>query len=699
MLEKVTMTASVPVNQRKSFQTSVLSLTLANIAIVIALCIGGGYFIYSDYNNRMHTAEQQAIDATNRYHDNAWLIMSSIESALHATIERLADNPEPDTLNEFLAQTSSSFTFVRTIIVVRPNGDVIADSRPDAPAVGVNIADREYIIKQVDGLVDGIDIDFPVESRIDGAWSTPVTLAAYDDNENLQWIVVAAFDPVHFAGLFLPDKVDQVDHSFIVNDRGDILGTIPFNADLLNTSLSDTEFFQKHFSTHERGYYQGKSILEDGQSIIAYRTAQTYPLHIVTQVSLSTVMEPMYRDTAITILVILGLALITTTLTRYQVRQVRFIEQQSVTLKNSEERFQTLFSVAPIGIALCEANIFVNVNTHFQQILSYSATDMIGQSVQTLDIDGSLADQLKNTEAGEGFFYNLEFQVKNRNGQTIPILVSAHRIQLNNKVLMLVAFSDISDRIEAEKAQQIAQTLQAQLAQEQEFHQFKTHLISMIAHDLRNPMAVIMTSASLLKKFIGNLSQEKIIERLEKILGQVTTLNRMIDEISALRDHEVVLTEPQFEVIRFEPMLESLIENLQTSTNNKCEITCTHTGHATCYLDRTMLQKILMNLLTNAIKYSPTAGKIQLTSRSDDEQLTITVADNGIGIPADDQPRLFDMFYRASNVGKVFGTGIGLAIIKQTVDQLNGAVTFQSEENVGTSFTVILPQLAPSAES
>jgi signal transduction histidine kinase len=109
-------------------------------------------------------------------------------------------------------------------------------------------------------------------------------------------------------------------------------------------------------------------------------------------------------------------------------------------------------------------------------------------------------------------------------------------------------------------------------------------------------------------------------------------------------------------------------------------------------LDDKLLYQVVTNLLSNAIKYSPEGGMVYIDVACEAEQLTLKVSDEGIGIPAKDQQRLFTAFHRASNVGAIAGTGLGLLIVKHAVDLHGGAIVFQSKEGVGTTFVVTIPR-------
>ncbi|NJN49830.1 MAG: hypothetical protein HC805_08805 [Alkalinema sp. RL_2_19] len=110
------------------------------------------------------------------------------------------------------------------------------------------------------------------------------------------------------------------------------------------------------------------------------------------------------------------------------------------------------------------------------------------------------------------------------------------------------------------------------------------------------------------------------------------------------------------------------------------------------YLDERLLRQIFNNLLSNALKYSPADSTVNLHLHCSADQIIVKIRDQGIGVPASDQPRLFEPFHRGTNVGAISGTGLGLAIVKHSVDMHQGSITVQSEANQGMIVTVILPR-------
>jgi len=142
------------------------------------------------------------------------------------------------------------------------------------------------------------------------------------------------------------------------------------------------------------------------------------------------------------------------------------------------------------------------------------------------------------------------------------------------------------------------------------------------------------------------------------------------------------------ELIKF---CRNLIKEIQFNTNSHIITFCTQEQFISADLDEKLLRQIFSNLLSNAIKYSPQGGNIQFDLIYEPEKVVFRVQDKGIGIPVGEQTKLFDSFYRASNVGNISGTGLGLAIVKKSVDLHNGSIAVESEVGLGTIFVVTLP--------
>jgi two-component system OmpR family sensor kinase len=242
---------------------------------------------------------------------------------------------------------------------------------------------------------------------------------------------------------------------------------------------------------------------------------------------------------------------------------------------------------------------------------------------------------------------------------------------------------------------QQASMLEEKLAAERHLTQLQRNFVSMASHEFRTPLTIIDGHARRLIKLGGRLSTEETGARVGKIRAAVLRMTHLIDNL---------LTSTR------------LVESGAGLYFHPEEIDLRELVHDVCQLHREispgsriveefgardlrmvgdpkLLSQVFDNLLSNAIKYSP-GGIIKIGSRTEQGQVAVAVEDNGIGIPADDLPRLFERYYRGSNVSGIVGTGVGLNLVKVVVDLHGGTVAVESTEGKGSRFTIRLPVAA-----
>lgn len=239
-------------------------------------------------------------------------------------------------------------------------------------------------------------------------------------------------------------------------------------------------------------------------------------------------------------------------------------------------------------------------------------------------------------------------------------------------------------------------TLEAQLretlAQEKEFSELKSRIITTVSHEYRTPLTTISSSAELLQVYGHKWDEGKQLKHFQRIQSAVKHMVALVNDVLFLNKAEFEKQEFQPTLIDLIPFFHEVIDELQSTQQDKYHLSFTHQGDCRqFYLDATLLRQILTNLLSNAIKYSPDGGQVQVKLTCEENQLMFQVQDEGIGIPKEDQLKLFKSFSRASNVGTIAGTGLGLSIVKKCVDLHGGQITVESEVGVGTAFTVTLP--------
>lgn len=245
------------------------------------------------------------------------------------------------------------------------------------------------------------------------------------------------------------------------------------------------------------------------------------------------------------------------------------------------------------------------------------------------------------------------------------------------------------------RSRRLSLELKEALQRERELNQLKSRFLSMASHEFRSPMNMISGYAGLLEKQ-ADMAQAQKVQYLKRIQKAVSSVVKMLDDLLALNKSEIS-SEPLNPVpVELPQFCRSIIEEVSYSVNPSRSIQLDIDGECDrIYLDKALLRQILANLLSNALKYSPPETPVMLTVRPSPDAVILEIKDNGIGISAEDQKQLFDSFYRASNVGNAPGTGLGLSIVKQAVDHHGGQISFDSQLEKGTRFTVELPNATP----
>ncbi|MDZ7960327.1 MAG: hybrid sensor histidine kinase/response regulator [Aulosira sp. DedQUE10] len=235
----------------------------------------------------------------------------------------------------------------------------------------------------------------------------------------------------------------------------------------------------------------------------------------------------------------------------------------------------------------------------------------------------------------------------------------------------------------------------AELVKAKEINQFKSEFVSMLSHDIRNPLNTILLAAGLLQNSEDKLTTEKKRSHFQMIRSAIKNMAQLLDEVSLIGQADSGRLECDLVCLNLEAFCRQVVEEIQLASREKQISLVFHSmgelGDA--LWDESLLRHILGNLLTNAIKYSLPGGTVNFELIGQNHAIAFQIQDYGIGIPEKDQQRLFQPFKRAENVGSIPGTGLGLAIVKKCVDAHGGQILVDSAVGVGTTVTVILPLL------
>jgi signal transduction histidine kinase len=230
--------------------------------------------------------------------------------------------------------------------------------------------------------------------------------------------------------------------------------------------------------------------------------------------------------------------------------------------------------------------------------------------------------------------------------------------------------------------------IQKALEKERELNELKSSFVSMASHEFRTPLTSISSSADLIALYADRTETEKIKKHSERIKHSVENLNNILGEFLSLGKLEEGKTTAQLRDMNLPDLVEDIHEELKYAFKAGQKLECHHEGNPIVQLDNTLLKNVLLNLVSNAIKYAPENTNIHLLSTVHNGNTTIKIQDKGIGISPEDQQKLFGRFFRASNATDVQGTGLGLYIVKNYVEMMGGKVTCESELGKGSTFWV-----------
>ncbi len=299
-----------------------------------------------------------------------------------------------------------------------------------------------------------------------------------------------------------------------------------------------------------------------------------------------------------------------------------------------------------------------------------------------------------------------------------PVMIHESQIVLKNGKIRWLQWSDraifddqgillgfqavAQDITERKRAEQ--ETLKA-LHKEKELSELRSRFVSMVSHEFRNPLTSILSAADLLEYYLETASTEKKLQYIERIKTAANTMNELLEDVLFIGRHEankVFFNPTKINLVNFCQKIIQEIEFLFSKKGQKIIFkiqaekspkigSLKPQEHYIGLFDEKLLRQILVNLLSNAIKYSPINGLIYLELIWKFTEVVFIIKDNGIGIPSDDLPHLFESFHRCQNVGMISGTGLGLTIVKRSVEMHGGHISVESQIDVGTTFTVTLP--------
>ena len=369
-------------------------------------------------------------------------------------------------------------------------------------------------------------------------------------------------------------------------------------------------------------------------------------------------------------------------------------ERADKALRESEQKFRALFEASSQGVMLHDEEKFLEVNPATLRIMGYaSARELIGKhpadTSPLTQPNGENSATLAQQHIAECMARgNARFDWVSRTakGDLIQLEVILTRIPMGGRPIIQAVINDISERKKAE-----AELLKA-LAREKELGQLKSNFVSMVSHEFRTPLGVILSSAEILESYFDQLQPEERRDQLQSIQKNTRRMAGLMEEVLLLGMVEAGKMDFKPAPLDLRSFCARLIDELRSATDNKCPLRHTlRSVPETANADERLLRHIFTNLLSNAVKYSAAGSAVEFDIDRAGRDAICRVRDRGMGIPEQDLAQLFNAFYRGGNVGGTPGTGLGLTIVRRCVELHRGRIKVESTVGEGTTMTATLP--------
>ncbi|MBI3149520.1 MAG: PAS domain S-box protein [Betaproteobacteria bacterium] len=362
--------------------------------------------------------------------------------------------------------------------------------------------------------------------------------------------------------------------------------------------------------------------------------------------------------------------------------------------RTSSER-EVILQSTLVGIIYSRDRHHVWVNRAFADMVGYTPEDLIGQSSRL-----HFKSEESYREFGErgyatmatGAPWSTEWELLRRDGSTLWTQILGRSLDpAQPQAGSIWTLVDITARKKAEAE------VRAALEKQQELNELKSRFVSMTSHEFRTPLATILSSAELMKYYGDRLPDSErgdLLLNIEKAVGRMTGMLNDVLLLGRADAGRLDFKPAALDVVAYCRTLVDEAVRAETAEGRRGDRVRLAMPEAPLWaaLDEKLMRHVLGNLLANAHKYAPEATPIEFRLEAGEHELRFSVRDQGIGIPPEDLPHLFESFHRARNVGNIQGTGLGLAIVKKAIDRHGGRVEVQSELGVGTTFTISIPR-------
>lgn len=419
---------------------------------------------------------------------------------------------------------------------------------------------------------------------------------------------------------------------------------------------------------------------------------------------------------------------------------VLYVKKLYRSMETDQQQVTALFEHATEGIILTnQKGAIVLVNPAASRLFKYEIPELIGKPIEVLiprkvhpAHSGYRAGYYKSPSA-RSMGHGRDLKAVDKNGKEFPVEVSLSHYRMKSELFVIAFIVDITERKMAEKSmieqqeelekvsrdirrlnaeleikveertlilkealhelEKSQEDLNEALSKEKELSEIKSRFVSMASHEFRTPLSSILSSAALLSRYTKTEEQDNRDRHIRRIKDSVKHLNDLLEDflsLGKLEEGKIMAKPERFNVKEF---IADVADETKAILKKGQHFDVDCGDCADFYTDKKLLKNALINLVSNAVKFSDEEACISIRVQCQDAMLELMVKDQGIGISEDDQDHLFSSFFRGKNALNIQGTGLGLHIVKRYVDLMEGTIELQSELNKGTTITLRLPSL------
>jgi len=333
----------------------------------------------------------------------------------------------------------------------------------------------------------------------------------------------------------------------------------------------------------------------------------------------------------------------------------------------------------------------ISWNKGAQQIKGYTDAEIIGKPISVFytDEDNRLGEPAQNLKKAleDGSYESIGLR-KRKDGSIFYADVVFTPIYDEKKILK--GFAKITRDITRQKKAE--DDIQVTLQREKELNELKSGFVTLASHEFKTPLSVILSSVSLIEKYPETGMQDKRVKHIHRIKSNVNNLKQILNDFLSLEKLEGGMLRNSPVEADLLTLTQEIIQDMEEAFKEGQQVRLRTEGTPRdVFVDTHLLHNVLNNLLSNAVKYSPDGASIDCSLIYHPSTVDIIFKDQGIGIPPDEQEKLFERFFRASNTAGISGTGLGLSIVKRYLDLMDGGIRLTSLPGQGSTFTVTLP--------